>query len=523
MRSFQGQGQEEVRLTLEISPSSAGGLEEVVISAAGRAFVAFRPPIGIDQLRSVVCGSLTEDPRDPDRATDGASEASASRLGEVLFGALFSCPVLRHLDYCRGRAGRAGRVVVDLRIDARVRELRWLACLPWEWLKDPDEERFLCEGRKISLVRSLKSDLGAREVPLRLPLRVAVVAPQPLNLGRLDLAREKRLLLEALKNSPDVIPEFLEAVQPQRVREELLEGDFQVLHFMGHGQFDPATGRGSLCFEGPAGSCELVGGRDLERLFADLDDLAFVFLNACHSGRLSERAELDPSAGVAPTLLRRGVPAVVAMQRPVSDEAAILFSEVFYRRLMDEDPLDVAFNEARLALAGRAHLAMEWSTPVLLVGQASGRLAQVVLPAEERAMREGRAALLGDDLPAAEHALRRALAANPSHPGARVHWCLLKMIRKRPDSLTLAEGDELIRWLDSLVAILDVSTRQLAAALRLVLCRDCYRARSLRPVPSSGREGDREVATFSTDSEERRLLSKLRLSRSTAMRLGLYP
>ena len=65
-----------------------------------------------------------------------------------------------------------------------------------------------------------------------------------------------------------------------------------------------------------------------------LDDqvqLQLVVLNSCQGARTTLA---DPFAGVATTLIQSGVPAVVAMQFEISDEAAIVFAEELYTNLI---------------------------------------------------------------------------------------------------------------------------------------------------------------------------------------------
>jgi hypothetical protein len=71
----------------------------------------------------------------------------------------------------------------------------------------------------------------------------------------------------------------------------------------------------------------------------------------CSSGKVDEARAFQ---GLAPQLVRAGVPAVVAMQYPLADDAAMAFAEEFYRRLcMGENSgrVDVAVTYARNLLA----------------------------------------------------------------------------------------------------------------------------------------------------------------------------
>ena len=70
-------------------------------------------------------------------------------------------------------------------------------------------------------------------------------------------------------------------------------------------------------------------------------------LNTCHGAR---RSAADAFTGVAQDLLRKGIPAVVAMQFGITDPAAVLFARSFYRLLAEYAPVDRAVSEARLAM-----------------------------------------------------------------------------------------------------------------------------------------------------------------------------
>ena len=99
-------------------------------------------------------------------------------------------------------------------------------------------------------------------------------------------------------------------------------------------------------------------------LLADQDVLRLVVLNSCEGARTTLT---DPFAGVATTLIHLGVPAVVAMQFEISDEAAILFAEELYTNLIGrQDPIDAAVAEARKAIYSEVDK-VEWATPVLFV------------------------------------------------------------------------------------------------------------------------------------------------------------
>jgi hypothetical protein len=143
------------------------------------------------------------------------------------------------------------------------------------------------------------------------------------------------------------------------LRRALLADTFHVLHYMGHGGFDQEHG-GILLFTDRAGRGLAVTGGDLGVMLRDHGSLRLAVLNACEAGRTDPA---DPFAGVADTLVRRGIPAVVAMQFEVSDQAAVEFAPALYGALAAGHPVDAAVAEARKAMYTISPL--EWATPVL--------------------------------------------------------------------------------------------------------------------------------------------------------------
>jgi hypothetical protein len=150
------------------------------------------------------------------------------------------------------------------------------------------------------------------------------------------------------------------------------------LHFVGHGAFDEATQDGLLLMEDEEGRGRAVSAQDLGVLLHDHHSLRLVVLNSCEGARTSR---VDPFAGSAQSLVQQGIPAVVAMQFEISDEAAIAIGHEFYAALAADYPVDAALAEARKAAftGGGA----EWGIPVLYLRAADGRIFGVQPPARD--------------------------------------------------------------------------------------------------------------------------------------------
>jgi hypothetical protein len=77
---------------------------------------------------------------------------------------------------------------------------------------------------------------------------------------------------------------------------------------------------------------------------------------------------------VAGALVQRDIPAVVAMQFEISDEAAIVFAGGFYEPLAGGVPVDASLAAARLAMLAERSDDIEWGTPVLFMRVPDGRI-----------------------------------------------------------------------------------------------------------------------------------------------------
>jgi hypothetical protein len=122
------------------------------------------------------------------------------------------------------------------------------------------------------------------------------------------------------------------------VLNQLLQGGFDVLHYAGHGDFDPEDPRqtGWLFEDG------LLTSRELERVDAAP---RLVVANACLSARTSDalargtrardaRTEIDLLPGLADEFFRRGVRNYLGTAWEVNDEGAIVFARRFYERAL---------------------------------------------------------------------------------------------------------------------------------------------------------------------------------------------
>jgi hypothetical protein len=216
-------------------------------------------------------------------------------------------------------------------------------------------------------------------LPVTPPLRVLAVVADPSDYPRLDVEREWATLrgaLGGLQQRGLVHVERLDEARLPVLQQRLRQVPCHVLHFVGHGGFDTATRDGVLVLEGDDERSHLVSGQDLGVLLHDHRALRLVVLNACEGARASR---VDPFAGTAQSLVQQGLPAVIAMQFEITDEAAIIFAREFYSAIADGYPVDASLAEARKALFLAGHV-LEWGTPVLYTRTPDGRIFDVDRP-----------------------------------------------------------------------------------------------------------------------------------------------
>jgi tetratricopeptide (TPR) repeat protein len=301
-------------------------------------------PLGLDQVAGLLA--------------DGA----LVRVGRTLYDVLFPEGPVRTALAQSLAAARAERrpLLVQLHLDA---EAPRLARYPWELLHDG--ESFLVTDGRVALSRYIDAAQALEPATLEAPLRVLLVAPMPVDLPACDgqpagamlkalepLAQQGRLQLDVLS------PPTYVALQELLSRES-----YQVLHFDGVASPGAREGddpSGYLIFEDEhAASAPVAGGALYNALFLSNVRLAVLTplpppsshapLGGDGGGRGDERGGRNGGAlaGVAPALIKAGVPAVVVLQQAFAGEVHERFAAQLYGDLSALTPLSVAVAHAR--------------------------------------------------------------------------------------------------------------------------------------------------------------------------------
>jgi hypothetical protein len=297
----------------------------------------------------------------PVRATAEGTEPTA--VGTALFTALFHGPV--HVAYGESRY-RASQVGAGLRL--RLRFAAGTEALPWELLYDPQAGSFLALNPLTPVIRCTETATRDLVAPVDDQLRVLVAVSSPQGTSPVDALREQtavRALLEPLMLGSAVVIEVLEDASLEGIRRMLTEREFHVFHYIGHGTVS-ADGKSAVVLTDAAGALSVRSCDDLAFVLAAAASLRLVVLNSCHG---SVSSPTDPFAGAGATLVRAGIPAVVAMRATISNDAAVTFASGLYRELADAAPIERAVSVARTSLAASDSAASrEWPTVALHLG-----------------------------------------------------------------------------------------------------------------------------------------------------------
>jgi len=357
---------------LSIEPSDLGAARyrvRVLASPAGQASDEFVLPFSALELENFFL-RMGRPRRGVRGRGDSPEMAAAKEFGSKLYRALFQEQVQNVLARSLDRALADGQ---GLRLRLRLTHASGLIDLPWEFLYDPVHERFFAQSNQTPLVRFVDLPQSVPPLLVQTPLKVLVLIASPTDYDPLDVEKEWRDVQTALG---DLQRRGLVQVTrlPQgtlaALRRHLQRDDYHIIHFIGHGTFDPQTEVGVLVLENEQRQPRLVGGQQLCTLLHDHRSLRLVVLNSCEGARTMPS---DPFAGIAQMLVQQGLPAVIAMQFAITDAAALTLAQEFYTTLATGYPVDAALAEARKAIYNDVN-DIEWGTPVLYLRAQDGNI-----------------------------------------------------------------------------------------------------------------------------------------------------
>jgi hypothetical protein len=358
---------DELRLRIE---RGEGGTHHVVAtSSVGEAAGLFELPFSELEVENFILRVSHSRGR---RRINSTTTGEAKQFGGQLFEAMFRADIR---DLFREALANARAEDHGLRVTLCLSGAPELMDVPWEYLYD--EPNFLSVSAFTPVIRYL--DLPRSYRPLRVcpPLRILAMVSSPSDYPPLDAERERTNMEGAVRGLTEkgaVEIDWIEDSTLSSLLRRLQSDTYHVFHYIGHGAYDEQAEQGQLLFEDQNNLGSPVSGDKLAMLLNDFTSLRLAVLNACEGARTSRA---DPFSGVAASLVRRNIPAVIAMQFEITDVAAVVFAEGFYRALATGCPVDASLAAARLAMFAERSDEIEWGTPVLFMRVMDGRIFEV--------------------------------------------------------------------------------------------------------------------------------------------------
>jgi hypothetical protein len=346
--------------TLTITAHQDDGYDLAAVgSETGRVSVVLPPPP--PELRQALA-------RVAEVLQGGDTEGATRAAGEGLFRWVAPRAIESHLRIAWDRA-QCDRAGLRIRLSIDPPEV---AAWPWELLRDPERGHVFATSPATLLVRyydqaSTFGSLAQQETGL--PLNLLLVLPTTPDL---QLEQERRNVEQIVASMPDVLRlHVLDGVITRvDLTDALLVGSYDIVHFSGHGAF--VGGRGYVTLNHTDGTLDWIDGPMLSQVAVNYQSTKLVVLNVCSSGRVDDARAFQ---GLAPQMVKYGLPAAVTMQYPIGDDEAITFAREFYKSLCLGDgagQVDVAVAYARSMLAILHPQSPAWAAPVLYTHAADG-------------------------------------------------------------------------------------------------------------------------------------------------------
>ena len=298
-----------------------------------------------------------------------SSNGDMQATGEALFKALFPPPIRKLWVDAVGELGEDQGLRLTLHIEAPE-----LMRLPWELLF---EEEYIGLRQRFPIVRFLDSPNPPEPVVLQPPLRV-LVAVCPANGTRSPAAQAElgriRDVLAQMPNKVEV--DVLESASRDELLAHLRQG-YHVLHYIGQGMVQ--GGQGYLVLQ----DAKSRSSQASATLLGHMTEGSKLRLMVLSPGQSPDRKPRDVLDNVAHSLVRAGIPAVVAMPMAMEETAAVAFNHTFYHSLATALPVDVAVQEARRNILNTQSdgngKCIDWAIPTLTMRAPDG----VILGIEE--------------------------------------------------------------------------------------------------------------------------------------------
>lgn len=285
-------------------------------------------------------------------------------LGDGLRRMLFDN---RDLQKCwRESLGRSGdQLKLFLQFDTSNPVLANLMRFPWELMYSEDDGLPLAIGNYLPIVRYIQPKIPKPVAPLNEDLvRMLVIVSEPTD-QRLFQAEKYVEAMKKWETDLNLEIKVLEHATRDSLYEVLTSESFQFLYFIGHGGYLKDYGQWAFALEDSNRKTDAITATELASLVKDhVEDIRLITMLSCDSGEIKNWNGFNKFGGLAGDFLKAGIGNVIAMQFKIGFEAASIFNQVFFKKLLNTRRIDIALASTRKAMLFKLRSNLEWITPV---------------------------------------------------------------------------------------------------------------------------------------------------------------
>ncbi len=296
-----------------------------------------------------------------------ARGSDAKKLGQKMYEMLFPGSIGSKYIECVTSTKMDGKGLrLRLRVDPPELD-RW----PWEYCFHPQYD-YIAQNKMTPFVRYPSESIAVGSLKMPKPLHVLFVSANPTGTAVINPERERQVVetaLEPLIATGQVVLDVLEApASAENLDMKIQDGNYDILHYFGHG-IVLDDGQGALALEDEFDNSLQPLDVDQMRAIFRNSSLKVAFLNACRVG--GHEGE-DPMNSIGRSLMRAGVPVVVAMQFELPQKTAHLFSRRLYTSLAKGEPFDQAISTIRRSAFISTRDKIYWGIPILTMRAEDG-------------------------------------------------------------------------------------------------------------------------------------------------------
>lgn len=297
-------------------------------------------------------------------------EKLLTEFGKHLYRAIFSNRINVHFGRTEA-AARSQRIRIRLTIEPDT-----LGRLPWEFMYREEGDYFLAANPDTVLSRYLSLPWYRGRVRRRTgSLDMLVIIANPEDQAQLNPAEWEEIILNALAEPIKdglIATRMVKRATFEHIRDALLQRHPDIIQFVGHGIYMNGKGYLALVDSDKGNTWEIDDMRFANMLLGVNEHLGLVSLATCEGAKSDSQQGF---LGIAPRIVQRGVPAVVAMQYKVRVKTAKVFLENFYKAVAERYPVDWATQFARNMVSVKQGLDnREFATPVLYMRAKDGMI-----------------------------------------------------------------------------------------------------------------------------------------------------